>query len=60
LKKSVIKKNNEITDAEGLIKKYEEQQKNVRNNREFDSLSKEIDIKTSKLTVHKKLRNSIF
>jgi len=39
LEKSVVKKNNEITDAEGLIKKYEEQQKNVRNNREFDSLS---------------------
>jgi len=26
-----------------MIKKYEEQQKNVRNNREFDSLSKEIE-----------------
>src|SRR5512136_1387071 len=41
LDKSVQKKNIEISDAEGLIKKYEEQQKNVRNNREFDSLSKE-------------------
>src|SRR5450759_3799273 len=29
LEKSVVKKNNEITDAEALIKKYEEQQKNV-------------------------------
>ena len=43
LDKSVAKKNNEIVDAEALIKKYEEQQKNVRNNREFDSLSKEIE-----------------
>ena len=43
LEKSVSKKHNEITDAEALIKKYEEQQKNVRNNREFDSLSKEIE-----------------
>lgn len=43
LEKAVSKKNIEITDAEALIKKYEEQQKNVRNNREFDSLSKEIE-----------------
>jgi predicted nucleic acid-binding Zn-ribbon protein len=43
LEKSVAKKFNEISDAEALIKKYEEQQKNVRNNREFDSLSKEIE-----------------
>jgi len=43
LEKAVAKKNNEITEAEALIKKYEEQQKNVRNNREFDSLSKEIE-----------------
>lgn len=33
----------EIKSAEGLITKYSEQQKNVRNNREFDSLSKEIE-----------------
>jgi predicted nucleic acid-binding Zn-ribbon protein len=43
VEKSIQKKHNEISDAEALIKKYEEQQKNVRNNREFDSLSKEIE-----------------
>ncbi len=43
LEKSILGKNNEIADAEAMIKKYEEQQKNVRNNREFDSLSKEIE-----------------
>lgn len=43
LEKAISKKNIEITEAEGLIKKYEDQQKNVRNNREFDSLSKEIE-----------------
>jgi uncharacterized protein len=32
-----------IKQSETLIRKYEEQQKNVRNNREFDSLSKEIE-----------------
>lgn len=32
-----------IEESNALMKKYEEQQKNVRNNREFDSLSKEIE-----------------
>lgn len=39
----VTHKKAEIKEAEALIKKYEEQQNNVRNNREFDSLSKEIE-----------------
>lgn len=38
-----IRKKQEIKDAENHIKKYEEQQNNVRNNREFDSLSKEME-----------------
>ena len=32
-----------IEEAAGLIKKYTEQQKNVRNNREFNSLTKEVE-----------------
>jgi len=32
-----------IKDSQELIKKYNEQQKSVRNNREFDSLTKEIE-----------------
>jgi uncharacterized protein len=43
LEKSVAKKSLEIVESQALIKKYEEQQNNVRNNREFDSLSKEIE-----------------
>ncbi len=54
LEKSVQKKNNEITDAEALIKKYEEQQKNVRNNREFDSLSKEIEYQNLEIELFNK------
>ena len=50
----VAKKKNEIVDAENLIKKYEEQQKNVRNNREFDSLSKEIEFQTLEIELCKK------
>ena len=54
LDKSVQKKNIEISDAEGLIKKYEEQQKNVRNNREFDSLSKEIEYQNLEIELFNK------
>jgi predicted nucleic acid-binding Zn-ribbon protein len=43
LEKSVSKKSLEIVESQTLIKKYEDQQNNVRNNREFDSLSKEIE-----------------
>jgi uncharacterized protein len=39
----IMQRKNMITDARGFIKKYEEQQKEVRNNREFDSLNKEIE-----------------
>ncbi len=46
LEENIAKKKNEIKDAETLIKKYEAQQMNVRNNREFDSLSKEIEYQT--------------
>ena len=35
---------NEIEKAKALIAKYEEQEKNVRNNREYESLAKEIEL----------------
>jgi len=54
LQESVTKKNNEITESQGLIKKYEEQQSNVRNNREFDSLSKEIEYQTLEIELAEK------
>jgi len=54
LDKAVSKKHNEITDSEALIKKYEEQQKNVRNNREFDSLSKEIEYQNLEIELYNK------
>jgi predicted nucleic acid-binding Zn-ribbon protein len=54
LEKSVSKKHNEIADSEALIKKYEEQQKNVRNNREFDSLSKEIEYQNLEIELYNK------
>ncbi len=57
LEKSMQNKNIEIGEAESLIKKYEEQQKNVRNNREFDSLSKEIEFQNLEIELfNKKIR----
>jgi hypothetical protein len=57
LEKSVASKNNEITNSQALIKKYEEQQNNVRNNREYDSLSKEIEFQTLEIELcNKKIR----
>jgi len=40
---SIKEKKNSIEESSKLIEKYESQQKNVRNNREYDSLSKEIE-----------------
>lgn len=45
---------NAILESSDLIKKYEEQQKNVRNNREFDSLSKEIEYQTLEIQLSEK------
>ena len=43
LKNDITAKKAVIEDAKTLVKKYSEQQKNVRNNREFNSLSKETE-----------------
>ena len=39
----IVDYKNKIKEATALIKKYEEQQNNVRNNREYESLTKEIE-----------------
>jgi predicted nucleic acid-binding Zn-ribbon protein len=43
-----------IKDSQALITKYTEQQNNVRNNREFDSLSKEIEFQTLEIELSEK------
>jgi predicted nucleic acid-binding Zn-ribbon protein len=40
---SVVEQRNKITDSTALIERYKGQLDNVRNNREFDNLSKEIE-----------------
>jgi uncharacterized protein len=52
--KNVAAKKNDISESEGLIKKYESQQMNVRNNREYDSLSKEIEFQTLEIELSEK------
>lgn len=44
-----VQANNDIKEAEGLIKKYEEQQLQVRNNREYDALTKEIEAQKQRI-----------
>jgi predicted nucleic acid-binding Zn-ribbon protein len=51
---AVANKKNEIVNAQNLIKKYQEQQNNVRNNREFESLSKEIEFQTLEIELCEK------
>jgi predicted nucleic acid-binding Zn-ribbon protein len=51
----VIKKNKEgIKEAEKLVKKYGEQQKNVKNNREFDAITKEVELQELEMQICEK------
>lgn len=54
LNDDILAKKNEIKDAELLIKKYEAQQSSVRNNREYDSLTKEIEFQTLEIELCEK------
>ena len=47
-------KKNLIEESKSLIKKYNEQQKNVRNNREFNSLAKEIEFQELEIQLAEK------
>lgn len=50
----IIAKKNEIEESKSLIKKYSEQQKNVRNNREFNSLTKEVEFQELEIELAEK------
>ena len=59
LKRQAQKRQGEIEDRTAKINKYREQQKNVRNNREFDFLEKEIEFEGLEIELdHKKIRES--
>jgi hypothetical protein len=51
---SIKEKESMITDSKALIIKYEEQLKNIRNNREFDSLNKEIEFQNLEIELAEK------
>lgn len=50
----VLDRKNAVKDAELAISKYKEQQNNVRNNREFESLAKEIEFQELEIKLHDK------
>lgn len=50
-----------IKDSESLIRKYEDQQSNVRNNREYDAITKEIELQRLEIQIsEKKIKESYY
>jgi len=54
LNDGILAMKNKIKDANLFIKKYEAQQSNVRNNREYESLSKEIEFQNLEIELSEK------
>jgi len=54
LESDISAKKNQIEECKAMIKKYTEQQNNVRNNREYDSLTKEIEFQTLEIELAEK------
>jgi uncharacterized protein len=52
--KIMREKEQSILESQSMIKKYEEQQMNVRNNREYDSLTKEIEFQNLEIQLAQK------
>jgi len=56
---SIVRQENKIAESNGLITRYNEQLNNVRNNREFDNLSKEVEYQGLEVEYsNKKIRES--
>jgi predicted nucleic acid-binding Zn-ribbon protein len=54
LEDSIVNKKQAIKESLALIKKYEGQQNNVKNNREYDSLTKEIEFQNLEIQLSEK------
>ena len=54
LNAAIANKKLEMKDSKNKIEKYKEQQENVRNNREFDSLSKEMEFQSLEIELAEK------
>ena len=59
LEDSITEKKNVIKDAQALIKKYETQQGKVRNNREYDAITKEIEFQNLEIQLAEKRINDM-
>jgi predicted nucleic acid-binding Zn-ribbon protein len=57
LQKQIEEKDNAIKESQALIKRYEEQLMNVRNNREYDALSKEVEFQKLEIELAEKRKN---
>jgi predicted nucleic acid-binding Zn-ribbon protein len=57
MKEAVAANKLKAKEAEEHIKKYEKQQKNVKNNREYDALSKEIELQKLEIALAEKRSN---
>lgn len=61
LNQNIAARKQAIKDSEGLIRKYEDQQTNVRNNREFDAITKEIELQKLEIQINeKKIREAFY
>ncbi|MFT4698240.1 MAG: putative nucleic acid-binding Zn-ribbon protein [Flavobacteriaceae bacterium] len=54
IENDITNKKNQIEESKTLIKKYTKQQDNVRNNREYNSLSKEIEFQELEIQLNEK------
>jgi acetyl-CoA acetyltransferase family protein len=54
LEQEALDRKNAMKDSETAILKYKEQQNNVRNNREYESLDKEIEFQELEIKLHEK------
>ena len=59
LENGIKEKQNKIEESKAMITKYNDQQKNVRNNRAFESLSKEIEFQELELQYSEKQINEL-
>lgn len=57
LQQKITDQDFKIKESIALIKRYEEQQNNVRNNREYDSLTKEIEFQKLEIQISEKNKN---
>src|SRR5690606_2193172 len=54
LEDAIVNRRNQIKDAQNAIKKYEGQLNDVKNNREYDAITKEVEIQGLEIQVQEK------